>query len=551
MRIARRPHRTGLAVAAALAVAAVAAVPALASPAVAEDTPIFGSDWDDPRTADQPIARPDTDSCTVRIVDNEFRSFDTYRRDYAPPADCAGDWSKVVLTLHGAVAGRQYDRLGQIRLGGVPIFKTSTPEPSADGIEWTVEKDLTSYTDLLSRPGEVEMDLGNVVNDTYTGVLDVQVDLTFYTTSAKWPAPSRNPETVQALDAVTTGGGATTGSLTVPANTEKLVAEVYATGSGGGCEEFWYTAAPTTSPDDYWCKAEQDPWREVQVYVDGELAGIATPYPHIYTGGWSNPFLWYVLPAPRAFDIKPLEVDLTPFVGTLTDGAAHEISVRVHGAEGDGWNAPVGLLSWQDEGSTRVTGAVTATTDTAPQVTNTTGTDGDMFTAHVDGSHSLSVTGYADTSHGRVTTTVERTVTETAQHRWSDGEYDDGEDLTFTDTGYVRTKTGSRAAEFDRWDYAYDLDGLIEITEAGDITTTMTLVDHGKEIARTGSQQGPWTDWSNRYEGSATWNYLVPREQRRSTGRSEHDFSTRSDRGCWHRVISTEAGLITGDRTGC
>ena len=40
--------------------------------------------------------------------------------------------------------------------------------------------------------------------------------------------------------------------------------------------------------------------------LDGKVAGIAAPYPHIYTGGWSNPFLWYAQPAPRAFDIQPI-----------------------------------------------------------------------------------------------------------------------------------------------------------------------------------------------------------------------------------------------------
>ncbi len=504
----------------------------------------FGSDHDDPRTAAAPIERPDTASCTVRIVDHEFRDFNLYTHNYAPPADCAGDWSKVVLDLHGAVAGRQYDRLGWMTIGGVPVLKTSTPEPSSDGIEWNVEKDVTEYAALLRSPRQVAMSLGNVVNDTYTGVLDIQIDLTFYGTSADWPA-ARVADDVLPLADETSSDGATTGTITVAPNTERLLAEVYATGSGGGCEEFWYTAAPEDNPDDYWCKTEQGPWREVQVYVDGRLAGIATPYPHIYTGGWSNPFFWYVLPAPRAFDISPVEVDLTPFVGTLTDGAAHQVAIKVVGAAGSGWSVPTGFEAWRDRGSTRVTGAVTSVKETAPSVVNTNGTDGDSFTADLDGSHALTVSGYAQTSHGKVTTTVSREVGEQSHHYWTDGEWTDVEQAELTDAGFVKTQVGTATPTVARWNYRYLLDGVIDVTEAGDITTTMSLNDKGSEDTRTGARRGPWHTWNHAFDGTASWNYLVPRDQRKATGWSEHDFTDRSESGCWHGFIHTIQGWVT------
>lgn len=557
--VRRRSTIAGTAAALLLAISPVAAIAAPATPAPATlaparaatadpapAPPVFGPDWDDPRTAARPIDRPDTESCTVRIVDNEFVNFDVYAAQYAPPAGCAGSWSMVVLDLHGSVAGRQFDRLGWLRVGGVPIFKTSTPEPSAAGIAWSVEKDVTEYAELLRDPQVVEMYLGNVVNETYTGVLDVTVDLTFYAADDEWPAAS-TPETVQPLADATGGDGATHGTLTVPANTERLLAQVYATGSGGGCEEFWYTAAPATSPDDYWCKAADGPWREVQVYVDGTLAGIGTPYPHVYTGGWSNPFLWYVLPAPRAFDVEPIEIDLTPFVGTLTDGLAHEVSVVVDGAEGVGWDVPTAFVSWQDEGSERVTGSLTRSTASTPSVTNTVGTDGDLFTADLAGTHALTTAGYVDTSCGRIATTVQRTVTQDAHHSWSDGEWDDGERLTLTDTGTIRTTGAGEAPPVQRWSYAYDLDGLVTVTEAGDITTTMSLADTGtRDAAGT-----PRVTWHDGYEGEATWNYLVPRDQRVSTGWSQHDYRTTVGWGAhadrYHHVIRTVNGVVTQD----
>ncbi len=167
------------------------------------------------------------------------------------------------------------------------ILRTSTPEPSPDGIAWHVEKDVTRYSDTFRSRRDVEMLIGNVVDDTYTGVIDVHVTLTFY---AGRPA-ERTPDRVLTL--ADTPDGTT---LTTPRNSERIVAEVYATGSGGGCEEFWYLTV--ADPASYSCKADHGPYREVQIKVDGRPAGIAAPYPNVWTGGWSDPFLWYVIPAP-------------------------------------------------------------------------------------------------------------------------------------------------------------------------------------------------------------------------------------------------------------
>ena len=165
---------------------------ALAGPAVARAASVpaqFGADWDDPRTAAPPVATPGTPSCSTTIVEHAFDNYDVYQNAYRPV--CRGPWAKVVLRLDGTVAGRQYDRLGWLTLGGVEIFKTSTPEPSPEGIAWSVEKDVTGYSALLAEPQTVNMYLGNTVDDTYTGVLNVKVSLTFYPASGSTsPAPT-------------------------------------------------------------------------------------------------------------------------------------------------------------------------------------------------------------------------------------------------------------------------------------------------------------------------------------------------------------------------
>jgi hypothetical protein len=153
-----------------------------AGPAAAADDPPaeFGSDWHDPVTALPPIGRPGTKSCQVTLAEAQFRDFTPYKGSHTPPRGCGERWSKVVPRLEGSVKGRQYDRLGHLTVSGVEILRTSTPQPSPDGIAWSVEKDVTRYSDTQRGAQPVEMLIGNVVNETYTGIIDVTVTLTFY-----------------------------------------------------------------------------------------------------------------------------------------------------------------------------------------------------------------------------------------------------------------------------------------------------------------------------------------------------------------------------------
>lgn len=463
----------------------------------------FGSDWDDPRTAAPPVAAPTAPRCDATIVDTEFRDFTPYRSTYEPT--CRGPWQKVVLRLDGAVAGRQYDRLGYLTIGGVTVFKTSTPEPSPDGITWSVEKDITEYAQLLTAEQPVEMLIGNVVDDTYTGVLDVTVKLTFYRGEA-----TRQP-TILPVDQA------------IPRNTEKLFADVYATGSGGGCEEFWYL----TVPDDvaYSCLADDGPYREVQISIDGRVAGIAAPYPHIYTGGWSNPFLWYVLPAPRAFDIKPIRYDLTPFAGLLTDGEVHDITVDVVGVpEGQsGWDVPTTLVAWRDPGRSRVTGGLLDVREGA--LTNNSTYESPTLTT--TGGHSLTVTGYLNTSHGRVTTTVERRVANASTHTWNADETRDALDAEWTDR--VRTTVNGRKSEMS---YRYGVNGTVSIGADNRLTTTIKLVDAASPALL------------DTYEGEASWLLDVPRDQRHATGVSTERYRL----GGYDHEIKVVNGTVVTDR---
>ncbi|MBP2406415.1 Peptide N-acetyl-beta-D-glucosaminyl asparaginase amidase A [Streptomyces netropsis] len=539
-----RPRRLLLALCAAAVGLALGASPA----AAAEPPPEFGTDWHDPVTATPPVATPNTTSCKVTVAQTEFRDYTPYKSSYTPPEGCGDRWNKVVLRLEGSVAGRQYDRLGYLRIGGVEVLRTSTPEPSPEGIAWNVEKDVTRYAATLRSAQPVEMLIGNLVNDTYTGVIKVKVTLTFYAAEGR-VKPAHTPDKVLTLDGARTEGGVHEGRLTTPRNSERIVAEVYATGSGGGCEEFWYLTVPDAAP--YSCKAKNGPYREVQVSVDGRLAGIAAPFPTVWTGGWSNPFLWYVIPGPRAFDVRPVEYDLTPFAGLLNDGKPHRVAVSVAGVpEGQsGWSTPTNILVWQDAKATRVTGALTAHTvgDLASTTEYKPGTEHRLTS---EGGHSLTVAGYVDTSHGRVTTTVARKVAGTSVHRWTDGEstdalrarWSDDETVTVDGRGPATT-TGARRA--------YSMDGEITIGAGDRLRTVMTMGDRADTVTLRGHRRVGWSRLDNTYTGDAAYNQNVPRDQRHATGVSRERYRLYGPGVCYDRTLATAQGDLTEDRQGC
>ncbi|MFI5688775.1 peptide-N4-asparagine amidase [Streptomyces sp. NPDC051636] len=508
-----------------------------AAPARSAGVPAeFGTDWHDPVTAAPPVARPHSTSCRVTLAEAQFRDFTPYQGAYTPPQGCGDRWSKVVLRLDGKVKGRQYDRLGYLHVGGVEVLRTSTPEPSPDGIEWSLEKDVTRYSATFRSPQGVEMLIGNVVDDTYTGVIDVRATLTFYAGRPAATAPDR------VLTLTDTSAGTT---LTTPRNSERVVAEVYATGSGGGCEEFWYLAAPDPAP--YSCKAAGGPYREVQVKVDGRLAGIAAPFPNVWTGGWSNPFLWYVIPAPRAFDARPVEYDLTPFAGILNDGRPHRVEVSVLGVpEGQtGWSTRVNVLVWQDAGRAHVTGGLTV--HKASGLTNSSVyTPGSEHRVDTRAGRRLTVAGYVDTSHGRVTTTVRRTLATTSVHRWTDGETTDGLDATWTDDVSV-TVDGRGPARTTHTHRTYTMDGTTTIGTDDRLRTVLTLGDRAAAVGTRDGRRTAWSRLDDTYTGDATYTLNVPRDQRHAVGTTRERYRLYGSDGCYDRSLTTVQGVLTGD----
>jgi len=189
-------------------------------------------------TADPPVPRPTTNPCMVQLfADMRFDDFNPRSFKYAPPDECPGPWAKVVLEGDFYVtAGRQFDRTANIWLGGANIYFGTTPEPSSTiSPSWHFERDLTDYAPLFTLPQAGRVDLGNLVDPTYTGIIFGSVDLQLYPVD-----PSEDPPTTS--DVVLPLSGSPTGgtvalqtsadllerSFTLPMNIERAYLDVVA-----------------------------------------------------------------------------------------------------------------------------------------------------------------------------------------------------------------------------------------------------------------------------------------------------------------------------------
>jgi hypothetical protein len=402
-----------------VSIATLAGLALLPAAAIAQYSPVVGSQ--NTVTADPPVSHPNEKPCLVQLYSGVlFNDFNPRYYQYAPPADCAGPWEKVIFSADfNVTAGVQYDRTAQILLGHVNIYYGTTPEPGNTlSPSWHVERDVTDYSALFTSAQSGEVDLGNLVNSTYTGVISGSAILEFY------PAhhgPDNDHRIADALYPLPDAAGgaatlsATTSQLsetfTLPKNVERAYLDVITQSQSD--DEFWYTCVPNDVASELQSCGNSS-FREAEISIDGQPAGVAPVYPWIFTGG-IDPFLWFPLPGVQTLNFKPYRLDLTPFAGLLSNGQPHTVTLSVFNADSY-FLATATLLVFEDRDAKQVTGAVTANTIGAGPVPNVvenlqTDSSGDITgTVAVTSARDFHVSGYVKTSHGRVDTDVHQTV---------------------------------------------------------------------------------------------------------------------------------------------
>jgi hypothetical protein len=381
-------------------------------------------------TADPAVPRPHTKPCIVPLFSNfEFADFSLKSFQYAPPADCPGPWEKIVFTADFNInAGRQFDRSAAIYLGHVNIYFGTTPEPSSNVARfWHVERDLTDYSALFTSPQSGQIDLGNLVNSTFTSVIFGSGAVEFY------PLHGHDaPLTADAVYALpdADGGAAflntTTDQLsrtiTFPPNVERAYLDVVTQSQAN--DEFWYTCVPNDVANELFSCGNTG-FREAEISIDGHPAGLAPVYPWIYTGG-IDPFLWRPIPGVQALNFVPYRVDLSPFAAVLSNGQPHTIAISVFNAD-QYFRATGVLLTFLDHDSQQVNGAVTENSLSpapTPAVTENLTTDASgtiSGTVGVTSTRSFELAGFVNTSHGRVETDVKQIVNFSNQQQFTVG----------------------------------------------------------------------------------------------------------------------------------
>ena len=408
---------------------------AVAQNYVAPGNPVVGSP--NTITANAPVPRPSTTPCTVQLFTNlDFSNFNPQYFSYTPPANCPGPWAAVVFEADWSVdPGVQYDRTTNVWIGGANVFFGTTAEPSQTFERtWHTESNLTDYSPLFTTAQNGQVDLFNLVNNQYTSHYHGSADLQFYPL-AQGQNPPTTADVVLPMSAGPTGGTVTlnsptdqlTGTFSFPLNVERAYLDVFAQSQQD--DEFWYTCAPNDVAGELF-SCGSTAFREGEVSIDGQPAGVAPIYPWIFTGG-IDPFLWQPIPGVHTLNFEPYRVDLTPFAGVLSNGQQHTVAVSVYNAD-QYFSATASVLLYEDHGSTQVTGAVTTNTIGTPQpvVTENISTNGTIAygTLSVTSDRGFTVEGYANTSHGTVDTKVVQSIDFTNWQKYyvhEDGSVDD------------------------------------------------------------------------------------------------------------------------------
>lgn len=435
MSVSTRTPRLRLRLAGAGSILVAAAMPFVIS--AQGDPPVIGSDAI--VRADPPVPRPDTQPCTVELLDEDLGSdpddyLDSYFT-YQPPEACPGPWAKVVLegefrpadNPSGGETGELVDT--NISLKGVRLYQGAGRNFSG---AWHIERDITDYAAILATPGDEEgLWRANAYSRYGTDgpyPLHATVRMKFYPASASAPA-HEVPSQVHRVDGYDR-------QIVFPRNSERVFADIWFRSHQrpGNETTYWYSCVPTdlaqTFPEllspaalgdnpPYLDDPSNRPqgcaggsYREVLVRIDGEPAGLAPVLPLLTPG--AKP-----IPSVQWMSHVPYRVDLSPFAGKLSDGQPHRVTVTVRGQDaGD----PIGglgtLLVYVDPGAAQVTGSVVRNTlaeqlSAVPGVTNTLVRDPDGSVSgeiHTGMERSYAIAGTVNGSRGRVRNVAAHTI---------------------------------------------------------------------------------------------------------------------------------------------
>ena len=542
-----------------LAVTSIGA--AQAQVVLAPTTPQVGSS--NPATAEPPIPQPNVKPCTVTLFTNAaFDNFNATTFNYTPPANCRGPWAKVILTADFTVsAGNQFDRSGWFYLGDINIFFGSTAEPTSNhGPSWHIERDVTDLTSVLKTAQPGSATIGNSITAQDTSTIFASAALEFFPATPFAPAPA-TPDMVVGLSSgsnpldLVTGTDLLSQAVNLPRNVENVYLDVFAQNQID--DEFYYLCAPNNLSASPVFECGNTAFRETEISIDGKPAGVAPVFPFFFTGGL-DPNLWIPIPGVQTLNFKPYRVDLTPFAGVLGDGSQHTVAVSVFNAN-DFFNATANLLVFTDHGSREVTGGLISNTLSAapdPQVNEnlTTSSNGDISgTVSVGSNRNFSISGFVNTSHGRVVTTVQQQVNFLNTQTYTLNADTFAEDVVQASTVDSQTTTQEgviRQTVSKHVSYPLTVD-FGETENASGVVTQVTTVNQQNQQTDTKALDGFPLFESNTQEQVISTDSVPVNVQGAPTGSSSASFQSNDSLGnCFSRSLTAENQVLTSVTDG-
>jgi hypothetical protein len=348
-----------------------------------------------------------------------------------------------------------------------------------------------------------------------------------------------------------------TRTFSLPTNVERVYLDVLAQSQSN--DEFWYTCVPNdVAAELVSCGATA--FRESEISIDGQPAGVAPVYPWIYTGG-IDPYLWRPIPDIQTLNFAPYRVNLTPFAGILSDGNPHTVSLSVLNVDSY-FSTTASLLLYLDHGAAQVTGGLSADTvgSANPTVTENISTDSSgniTGTVSVTSGRQFKVTGFANTSHGTVTTEV-------VQHI----DFSNSQEFNITGDGnlYVQditqsTKIGSlttRKSEGQmqvttrelQWPLTLNYSFVVNPDGSADQTTSIQQEYRQHEVDTVSGGPAYVSDLTVTDTPSDTLVFgstTFPENQ----ASTQHVVFTDNRGACWDRTITASGGALTSVSDAC
>lgn len=517
--------------------------------------------------ADPNVPRPKTTPCVVTLYQHfEFADFNPKSFTYTPPAACPGPWAKVILQANFSInEGRQFDRTANIWIGPTNIYFGTTAEPSHNvSRHWHVERDLTDYSSIFTVTQTGTVDLGNLVNSTYTSILHGSADILFFPLEQN-QLPPRTADQVIAFSSGPTGGtvglNTTTDlleqTLTLPTNITDLYFDVFAQSQSN--DEFWYSCVPNDVAGELQ-SCGGTAFRESEVTIDGTPAGVAPVYPWIYTGG-IDPYLWRPIPGVQTMNFLPYRVNLTPFAALLDDGQVHTIALSVFNADSY-FSATASLLLYLDSSATKLSGAVTENTLSVPVpdvIENIhTASNGNIAgTVNTKSAHNFQISGYVNTSLGPVTTTVAQNIDFSNDQYFkvtpSFYEQDINQGTTIHSVVTTHNASGSFTNIVNQtWPLKLNITLLFNPDGSGSQATTVNQYYERDQEDRHNGQAISFSLIQNRVTPTDTLDFAPGFVITGNTNQSsaQNYFSSNSSGYCYSRDITASAGLLTSVTNG-